>query len=102
VNSIEHNKHASVLLNGYTVAGKTGTSRKPKAKGYSSQVYTSFVGYYPASNPEVVTMVVVDSPSIAEAWGSTVAGPIFQKIAQETTHYLNIKPDKPFKEMKTP
>ncbi|MEB3288159.1 MAG: penicillin-binding protein 2 [Vampirovibrionales bacterium] len=94
--SIREAKTSSVRLEGVEVAGKTGTSRKPKAngRGYENNVYTSFVGYYPAENPKALVMVVIDSPGIGEAWGSTVAGPIFKAIAQESIGYLGLKPAK--------
>lgn len=90
--SIKEAKTSTVRLEGVDVAGKTGTSRKPNASGigYSSDVYTSFVGFFPAQSPKVLIMVVVDSPNMAESWGSTVAGPIFRNIAQETVSYLGL------------
>jgi cell division protein FtsI (penicillin-binding protein 3) len=90
--SIKEAKTSTVRLDGVDVAGKTGTSRKPNAKGtgYSPDVFTSFVGFFPANSPKVLIMVVVDSPRMAESWGSTVAGPIFRNIAQETVSYLGL------------
>jgi len=82
----------------YRVAGKTGTSRKPNPNGpgyLPGQVFTSFAGYFPAYNPQVLIMVVVDNPKGVEMWGSTVAGPIFNNVAIETARILNIKPDAP-------
>lgn len=96
--SIEAAKeNSTVYLDGYEVAGKTGTSRKPSAdgRGYSSDLFTSFVGYFPASHPKVLVMVVVDSPRKGNAWGSTVAGPIFHEVATQAAQYLAIQPDKP-------
>ncbi len=92
--SIETAKTSTVRLQGFHLAGKTGTSRKPSAdgKGYSNDVFTSFVGYFPAENPQVLMMVVVDSPRVGNAWGSTVAGPIFKNIAMQTVGYLGLKP----------
>jgi len=92
--SINDNKTASVRLEGISVAGKTGTSRKPSAngRGYSNELYTSFIGYFPAERPQVLVAVVIDSPHMAESWGSTVAGPIFKAIATETVSYLGLKP----------
>ncbi len=89
-------KKSSVRLEGIRVAGKTGTSKRPKdnGRGYTNQRYTSFVGYYPAEAPKILMLVVVDSPTQAEAWGSTVAGPIFKAIAQETISYLGLTPAK--------
>lgn len=92
VASIRDAKTSTVRIEGVDVAGKTGTSRKPNAggRGYSNNLYTSFVGFFPAQNPKVLMMVVIDSPQMAEAWGSTVAGPIFKEIAKETISYLGL------------
>lgn len=92
--SIEAAASSTVRLPGFHVAGKTGTSRKPalNGKGYSSELFTSFVGYLPAEDPQVLIMVVVDSPGAGNAWGSTVAGPIFKEIALQTIGYLGLKP----------
>jgi cell division protein FtsI (penicillin-binding protein 3) len=92
--SIETAPQSTVKIDGVPVAGKTGTSRKPreKSRGYDAgALYTSFVGYFPAQNPEVLMMVVVDSPRAAESWGSTVAGPIFHAVATETLQHLGLK-----------
>ncbi|MBX2861254.1 MAG: penicillin-binding protein 2 [Vampirovibrio sp.] len=92
--SIDRSKRSPTYLEEFHVAGKTGTSRKPSddGKGYQNALYTSFVGFFPAERPELLVMVVVDSPSIGAAWGSTVAAPIFRAIAKESIHYLNLKP----------
>lgn len=92
--SIETAPSSTVKLKTVKVAGKTGTSRKPKenGRGYDTNLFTSFVGFFPAEDPQVLMMVVVDSPTIAEAWGSTVAGPIFASIAEETISYMGMKP----------
>jgi cell division protein FtsI (penicillin-binding protein 3) len=58
-------------------------------------VYSSFAAFFPASNPEVLIMVVVDSPKGGEVWGSTVAGPVFNEVATFVTRHLNLKPDEP-------
>lgn len=90
--SIRTAKTSTVRIEGIDVAGKTGTSRKPRenGRGYDANLFTSFVGYFPAQKPEVLIMVVVDSPQMAEAWGSTVAGPIFRSVAKETISYLGL------------
>lgn len=93
--SIENSK-APVKLDSYTVAAKTGTSKKPKenASGYSEKLYTSIVGYLPASNPKVLIYVLVDSASGSDVWGSTVAAPIFKEVASQVARMMNLKPDK--------
>lgn len=96
--SIEDSEAQAGKIPNFRVAGKTGTSRKPNPYGpgyIPNQVFTSFVGYFPAKNPQVLLMVVIDNPKGVEMWGSTVAGPIFNNIATEVTRILNLEPDAP-------
>ena len=85
-----------INLEKYSVAGKTGTSKKPKehSKGYSNSLYTSVVGYLPSNNPQILVYVVVDVPSTFGIWGNTVAGPVFKEVANQCARILNIPPDK--------
>lgn len=91
-----NNSKAPVKLEKYYVAAKTGTSRKPKENsvGYTNKLYTSIVGYFPSSDPQVLIYVLIDSASGGDVWGSTVAAPIFKEIANQSARILNIKPDK--------
>ena len=96
--SIKSSKSVAGKIPNFTVAGKTGTARKPNPKGggyLTGVVYTSFAAFFPASDPQVLIMVVVDSPKGAEMWGSTVAGPVFNEVATFVTRHLNMKPDAP-------
>ncbi|MCR4662987.1 MAG: penicillin-binding protein 2 [Endomicrobiaceae bacterium] len=88
----------SARVPGYTVGGKTGTAQKfdQKLKKYSKKNYmASFCGMLPAMNPEIVILVIYDEPNGDEYYASTVAAPVFSKIAQRTAEYLNIPPDIP-------
>lgn len=79
---------------GYEVAGKTGTAQKfDREKGaYSRRDYiSSFVGYVPAHDPELVVLVVVDSPR-GRYYGSQVAAPIFRRITADALVYLQVPP----------
>ncbi len=89
-------KKTPVFLENYTVAAKTGTSLKPleNGRGYSNKMYTSVMGFLPASNPEVMIYVVVDSAGGGEVWGNTIASPVFKEIALQVARILNIQPDK--------
>lgn len=80
-------------VDGYQVAGKTGTAAKPDSRGgYSTSKYVaSFVGVVPASDPRLVVLVTVDEPSTI--WGGSVAAPAFQEIARFALQYLEIPPD---------
>ncbi len=87
---------AEAGVEGYQVAGKTGTAAKPDPQGgYSKSKYVaSFVGVVPASDPRLVVLVTVDEPSGA-IWGGVVAAPAFQSIARFALQYLEIPPDAP-------
>ena len=78
---------------GYQVAGKTGTAAIPlPTGGYSSEKYvSSFVGFVPAGNPQLLVLVTVDEPQGA-IFGGMVAAPVFQEIAKFDLQYLGILP----------
>ena len=91
------NSKSHINLEKYTVAGKTGTSRKPKEgkKGFSEELYASVVGYLPTNNPQLLIYVVIDSASTGgPVWGNTVAAPVFKEVANQCARILNIPPDK--------
>lgn len=83
-------------LKHYTVAGKTGTAQKPEAGTYShTKFFASFVGFFPADDPELCIAVVLDEPKGKSYYGGTTAGPAFKNIAERSARYLAIKPDLP-------
>ncbi len=88
----------SAKVPGYSVGGKTGTAQKfdQQLRKYSKKNYmASFCGMLPAMNPEIVILVVYDEPYGDEYYASTVAAPVFSKIAQRAAEYLGIEPDFP-------
>ena len=80
----------------YNIAAKTGTSRKPleNGRGYSGQMYTSTIGYFPAEDPKVLIYVVIDSAKKGPVWGNTIAGPVFHEVSEQVARILDLKPDK--------
>jgi cell division protein FtsI (penicillin-binding protein 3) len=80
-------------VEGYEVAGKTGTAQKSlPGGGYSSTDYmSSFVGFLPVDEPEIAIIVVVDSPQPVH-YGGVVAAPVFSVIAGQAVRYLDIPP----------
>lgn len=85
---------AKAALDHYTVAGKTGTAQKAENGGYApGKYFASFIGFFPADNPEVCISVVMDEPKEGY-YGGIVAGPVFKDIATRVANYLNIRPDK--------
>ncbi|MBI1910969.1 MAG: transpeptidase family protein [Deltaproteobacteria bacterium] len=83
-------------IEGFDVAGKTGTAQKPDFKhgGYASGAYmASFMGYVPAKNPRLAILVSIDEPR-GEYYGGLVSAPAFKEIAQESLSYLGVFPEK--------
>ncbi len=76
----------------YDVAGKTGTAQKIENGQYVRRYYSSFVGYLPASDPEISILVILDDPTQGSYYGGTVAGPVFRSIAEKVAQYLGIIP----------
>lgn len=84
-------------LDGYLVAGKTGTAQKvdPVTRTYSpTKRIGSFVGFVPADKPKLTIAVIIDEPQGVK-YGGVVAAPAFRVIAQNTLAYLKIQPNIP-------
>ncbi len=83
-------------VDGFRVAGKTGTAQKVDPKGgYTPEKYVvSFVGYMPAEDPAFVGIVMIDDATIASNlnYGGLVAAPIFSRIADRAARYLDLQP----------
>lgn len=81
------------LVEGYTVAGKTGTAQIAESFGYHpTDVIGSFIGWLPADDPQIIVFVKLDRPTSAP-WGSMTAAPVFAKLAKELVVMLDIPPD---------
>ncbi len=66
---------------GLRIAGKTGTAQTASGGGYQRRYRASFVGFFPADNPEVALIIVVNNPRNG-SYGGSVAAPIFGEIAR--------------------
>jgi cell division protein FtsI/penicillin-binding protein 2 len=87
-------------LDHYTVAGKTGTAQKVEHGRYVQKFYTSFIGFFPADNPELCISVVMDEPKNKDKegryvghYGGVIDGPVFHAMAERAANYLDLKPD---------
>jgi cell division protein FtsI (penicillin-binding protein 3) len=91
--TVEEGTGKKAALEGYTVAGKTGTAQKPNEKtaGYSDEVISSFIGMVPADQPRLVILVMIDEPQ-TERLGAKVAAPVFARIADFALKRLGIPP----------
>lgn len=80
-------------VEGFTVAGKTGTAQKLVAGAYSHSEYNvSFVGFVPSRKPVLTIIVVVDTPRAGRYHGGSVSAPIFQRIADASLRHLGVAP----------
>jgi len=81
-------------VQGYTVAGKTGTVKKFAKGGYSEDKYLGiFAGMVPANKPELVMVVLIDEPQAGDYYGGLVAAPVFSRIMSGAMRLMNIAPD---------
>ena len=85
-------------IEGFSVAGKTGTTQKIIDGKYSNRHHVaSFVGYFPSNDPKVVITVVVDEPKMKKGllgYGGVVAAPAFQRVGKGIISYWGLKPEK--------
>src|SRR5690606_9841955 len=82
-------------IDGYLVAGKTGTAQKANemGTGYADDRWlASFVGFVPAERPRLVIAVVIDEPLI-EHYGGAVAGPVFRRVGEAALRHLGVPAD---------
>jgi cell division protein FtsI (penicillin-binding protein 3) len=92
---------AEAAMDGYLVAGKTGTAQKADYVhgGYAEGKWvSSFVGFAPARRPRLVTAVVIDEPMIAHH-GGTVAAPAFRRIMEASLRHLGVVASAPAEEL---
>ena len=90
VGVVEKGTGKNARIPGVRIAGKTGTAQQLEGGSYSRKAYTaSFVGYYPADDPQVCMIVMLDKPRTSIYGGSTAA-PIFRRIVQKTMTMLDL------------
>ncbi|MCS2610031.1 peptidoglycan D,D-transpeptidase FtsI family protein [Halomonas dongshanensis] len=82
-------------VEGYRVAGKTGTVRKTGEGGYTADAYRSvFAGIAPVSDPRIVTVVMIDHPRAGQFYGGAVAAPVFSSVTGNALRLLDVPPDR--------
>lgn len=88
----------AAAIDGYRVAGKTGTSRRVNPKGgyYTDQYRNVFAGIAPASNPRLVSVILIEDPREQHYAGLTAA-PVFHNVMKEALRLYNVPLDKPLK-----
>jgi cell division protein FtsI (penicillin-binding protein 3) len=90
-------------VTGFRVAGKTGTAHKLDGASYAPNKYvSSFIGFAPASDPQLIIAVMIDEPSTGQYYGGTVAAPVFSNVMAGTLRLLDVKPDAPLNNVVLP
>jgi len=91
-NALESEASAA-LVDGYRIAGKTGTAQIPLPGGYDPELtIASFVGYGPIGDPQFVVLVKLDRPTVSP-WGSQTAAPVFGYFVKRLAVLMEIPPD---------
>lgn len=85
----------SVYMPGYRIGGKTGTSEKTDKKVNGQVVYyvSSFMGFAPADDPEILVLVLLDEPENGNVFGSVIASPVVGGILADTLPYIGVQPN---------
>ena len=85
---------SDALVDGYRVAGKTGTAEIPTPYGYTSnQTNASFVGWGPVDDPRFLVYVWLEKPQTS-IWGSEVAAPVFREVVESLVVLMDLPPDR--------
>lgn len=87
----------TAAVEGYRVAGKTGTAEKvgPDNSYMSDQFVYSFIGVAPVEDPQIVLYVAVDGVTKGPRYGSYTSAPLFSRIIEDVMNYLQLPPSEP-------
>lgn len=96
VKAVEKGTGTKAYIPGWQVAGKTGTAQKNINGRYSNSKFTSsFVGFFPANNPQLLCVIILDEPKLGYHWGAVGAAPVFKNIMERIINFDDtIKPPK--------
>lgn len=91
VSDQKHGTGRHAYIDGYRVAGKTGTAIKVINGQYDhTKQVVSFIGYAPVDDPKIAVIVVIDQPQNSDLGGGTAAAPVFKKIVSQSLQYMGV------------
>ncbi|MGI5875242.1 MAG: penicillin-binding transpeptidase domain-containing protein [Dethiobacteria bacterium] len=93
---VEEGSGSNAIIEGYRIAGKTGTAQKVGPDGFyvGGKYILSFIGFAPVEDPQILLYIAVDGVKRGPQWGSQVSAPLFRDIMQDVLSYLEIAPAK--------
>jgi len=91
-NVVEEGSGRGASVEGFRIAGKTGTAQKVGSGGYVAGKYVaSFVGFAPADDPAFAMLVIIDEP-VGPYYGGVIAAPVFNAVAKDIFQYMKLIP----------
>lgn len=85
---VSTNSGSNVYIKGYNIGGKSGTSQKLDENPEGNTYVSSYCAFYPADDPEIIMLVMVDEPTNGLYYGSAVAAPVVSEVFTEILPYL--------------
>lgn len=82
------NSGSNVYIKGYSIGGKSGTSQKIDENPEGDTYVSSYCAFYPAEDPEIIMLVMIDEPTNGLYYGSAVAAPVVSEVFTEILPYL--------------
>lgn len=82
------NSRSNAYIKGYHIGGKSGTSQKLDENPKGNTYVSSYCAFYPADDPEIIMLVMVDEPTNGLYYGSAVAAPVVSEVFTEILPYL--------------
>jgi cell division protein FtsI/penicillin-binding protein 2 len=91
--SLELGEGSQALVDGYRLAGKTGTAQIPTPTGYDpTATIGSFIGWGPVDDPQFIVLIKLDHPT-SSVWGSETAAPLYKELVSRLVVLMQIPPD---------
>lgn len=85
---VNTNNGSNAYIKGYSIGGKSGTSQKLDENPEGNTYVSSYVGFFPAEDPEIIMLAMVDDPRGGDYYGSKVAAPVVSEVFEQILPYL--------------
>ena len=82
VEVVDYGTGKKAKIEGWSIAGKTGTAYKFIDGSYSNKFVSNFVGFFPSEKPQIIGVIILDEPKYGYHWGGEGAATVFNRIAK--------------------